>query len=93
MKTDNAQQIAEFLNAAYSPTDLVVYDPLIAEERIWFSPADDLEEITAEILEGNNNRNRNAYFGVNCRKPNQTGAAGTDYAVMYFADFDSVEPE
>ena len=92
MKTDNAQQISEFLNAAYSATDCVVYDPLIAEERIWFSPADDLEEITTEILEGNNNRNRNAYFGVNCRKPNQTGAAGTDYAVMYFADFDGVEP-
>ena len=92
MKTENANQIAEFLNAAYSATDCVVYDPLIAEERIWFSPADDLEEITAEILEGNNNRNRNAYFGVNCRKPNQTGAAGTDYAVMYFADFDGVEP-
>ena len=92
MKTDNAQQIAEFLTAAYSSTDCVVYDPLIAEERIWFSPADDLEEITAEILEGNGNRNRNAYFGVNCRKPNETGAAGTDYAVMYFADFDGVEP-
>jgi replicative DNA helicase len=91
-KTENAEQIVSFLTAAYAATDCVVYDPLIAEERIWFSPADDLEEITAEILEGNNNRNRNAYFGVNCRKPNQTGAAGTAYAVMYFADFDGVEP-
>ena len=66
MKTENANQIIEFLNAAYRATDCVVYDPLVAEERIWFSPADDLEEITAEVLEGNGNRNRNAYFGVNC---------------------------
>ena len=44
---ESAEQMAVFLNAAYSATDCVVYDPLIAEERIWFSPADALEEITA----------------------------------------------
>ena len=60
---------------------------------MWIQIADGLEEPIAAILDGNRNKGRNAYFGVNCRYEEKTGADGTEYAVCYYADFDGILPD
>lgn len=91
----NKHQAIEFLTSVYRQTDTVLFDTLNKDTRIWFNPVpecDDFEE-AIEKMASFNKEGGCVFFGLNPRKPNETGKNGTSHAVCYFADFDGTPPE
>ncbi len=88
-------QAVEFLTNLYRQTDTVLFDTLNKDTRVWFNPVPECDdfESTIEEMASFNKDGGCVFFGLNPRKPNATGKAGTSHAVCYFADFDGTPPE